>query len=231
MAILLENYLPVVKYNGINTAKSLTQTTTTGASLMKVNTTVGYVAVGSDTPVSNQDPQIPFYVNGTTNAYFGINVVNYSTGTTASADVVVINSQAATGGSTGFVDFGINGINWNDPTYATFDAGAGYVYCVDNNFYVGTSGTSTTGNLNFFTGGHNSKNFIRASVDATGNFIVGIAALATSATDGFLYIPTCPGAPSGVPTTKTGRIPMIYDTTNNFFYFYNGGWKKSTVYA
>ncbi len=64
------------------------------------------------------------------------------------------------------------------------------------------------------------------------SFIVGTnAAIATNATDGFLYLPSCAGAPSGTPTAITGKIPTVYDSTNNFLYVYNGGWKKSTVYA
>jgi hypothetical protein len=56
--------------------------------------------------------------------------------------------------------------------------------------------------------------------------LVGNAALATTDTEGFLYIPTCAGTPTGVPTTRTGLIPMIYDTTNDQFWFYRAGWKQ-----
>lgn len=56
------------------------------------------------------------------------------------------------------------------------------------------------------------------------SFIVGSAALSTSATDGFLYIPTCAGTPTGVPTAQTGTVAMVFDTTNNRFYIYDGGW-------
>lgn len=61
--------------------------------------------------------------------------------------------------------------------------------------------------------------------------VIGNQALATTATDGFLYIPTCAGPPTGVPTTFTGRIPLVYDSTNDFLYFYRSGWKKSIIYA
>ncbi len=64
------------------------------------------------------------------------------------------------------------------------------------------------------------------------SFVVGTnSALATNATDGFLYLPSCAGTPTGTPTAITGKIPLVYDSTNNFLYVYNGGWKKSTVYA
>lgn len=52
------------------------------------------------------------------------------------------------------------------------------------------------------------------------------AAVGTTATDGFLYIPTCAGTPTGVPTSQTGAIPMVYDTTNHQFWFYDSGWKQ-----
>lgn len=67
----------------------------------------------------------------------------------------------------------------------------------------------------------------RMRLDNKGNVIVNTAAIATSATDGFLYIPTVAGTPTGVPTTYTGRIAMIYDTTGHTFWFYEGGaWKQ-----
>lgn len=57
-----------------------------------------------------------------------------------------------------------------------------------------------------------------------GNVISGNqAALATTATDGFLYIPTCAGTPTGTPTSITGKVPMVADTTNNKLYIYVGG--------
>jgi hypothetical protein len=61
-------------------------------------------------------------------------------------------------------------------------------------------------------------------LNRSGNMIAGSgAALSTSATDGFLYVPTCAGTPSGVPTTFTGMAPIVVNTTNNKLYFYSGG--------
>jgi hypothetical protein len=57
-----------------------------------------------------------------------------------------------------------------------------------------------------------------------GSFVVGNDALSTSATDGFLYIPTCAGTPTGAPTTQTGTAALVYDTTNNKLYVYDGSW-------
>lgn len=59
-----------------------------------------------------------------------------------------------------------------------------------------------------------------------GSFVIGNAAVATTATDGFLYIPTCSGTPTGTPTTQTGRVALVYDTSAHQFWIYDGGWKQ-----
>lgn len=61
-----------------------------------------------------------------------------------------------------------------------------------------------------------------------GSTIVGAAALATTATDGFLYVPTCAGTPTGTPTVFTGTAPIVVDSTNHKLYFYSGGtWRDA----
>lgn len=61
------------------------------------------------------------------------------------------------------------------------------------------------------------------TIDATSNVSIGGGLIATNATDGFTYIPTCAGTPTGAPTAKTGFSPFVVDATNNKLYFYNGG--------
>lgn len=57
--------------------------------------------------------------------------------------------------------------------------------------------------------------------------IGGSGANATNATDGFLYIPTSAGQPTGTPTTQgTATVALQYDTTNHQFWIYDGGWKQ-----
>jgi hypothetical protein len=67
-------------------------------------------------------------------------------------------------------------------------------------------------------------------VGANGTVVIGdnATALATNATDGFLYVPTCAGTPTGAPTAQTGTAPIVIDTTNNKLYFRSGGaWRDA----
>lgn len=69
----------------------------------------------------------------------------------------------------------------------------------------------------------------RLTATGLGSVVVGAAALATNATDGFLYIPTCAGTPTGAPTAQTGAVAMVFDTTNNKLYIYDGSWLGGTA--
>jgi hypothetical protein len=90
-------------------------------------------------------------------------------------------------------------------------------------------GTDTNGDFKWFSGrfaGNSGTN--RFTVSQNGNIVVGNDAIATNATDGFLYVPTCAGQPTGIPSAYTGRSAVVYDTTGNKLYIYNGGWKSAT---
>jgi hypothetical protein len=50
-----------------------------------------------------------------------------------------------------------------------------------------------------------------------------------NASEGFTYIRTCAGVPTGVPSVEVGAVPMVYDTTNNNFYIFNGTWRKVSL--
>ena len=54
----------------------------------------------------------------------------------------------------------------------------------------------------------------------TGNAL-GNGLLTTSATTGFAYLPTCAGAPVGVPVARTGFVACVYDTTNHKLWVYD----------
>lgn len=100
---------------------------------------------------------------------------------------------------------------------------------------AGSAGTppwsfSTDPDTGIYSGGTNILGFAtngtaRGSITATGSWVLGTAALATTATDGFAYIPSCAGTPTGTPTAITGLVPLVYDSTNNILYAYSGAWR------
>lgn len=99
------------------------------------------------------------------------------------------------------------------------------------NFVVdGTPGNNDMpGRIDFYTTPNGSVTTARRFfIDNAGNVVVNTAAIATTATDGFLYVPTCAGTPTGAPTAYTGRAPIVVDTTNNKLYFYSSGaWRDA----
>lgn len=88
-----------------------------------------------------------------------------------------------------------------------------------NGFLIGTGTTNTP-----IVFGTNSVERVR--ITGLGSVILNGSggALATTATDGFPYIPTCAGTPTGVPTAVTGAVAMVFDTTGNKLWIYDGGW-------
>jgi hypothetical protein len=95
--------------------------------------------------------------------------------------------------------------------------------------FVTTAGASSSNSyIAFATNTYGVSGGERMRIDSSGNVRIGTAALATTATDGFLYIPTCAGTPTGVPTSITGLAPLVIDSTNNKLYFYSGGsWRDA----
>ncbi len=69
------------------------------------------------------------------------------------------------------------------------------------------------------------NNTQRLKLDASGNFLIGTGAISTGAPNGFIYLPSMAGSPSGTPTSYTGLVPLIFDTTNHRLYAYDGSWR------
>lgn len=74
-------------------------------------------------------------------------------------------------------------------------------------------------------------NGIQVAIDSSNNVVFGTAALATTATAGFPWIPSCAGAPTGAPTAPyTNAAAMVVDTTNNRLYVRVGStWRYASL--
>lgn len=76
-----------------------------------------------------------------------------------------------------------------------------------------TSSATAGGDLIFATrqgsGGLNTA----LKLTSTLNAVFGTAALATTATDAFVFLPSMAGTPTGAPSTYTGTQPIVIDTT------------------
>jgi hypothetical protein len=72
------------------------------------------------------------------------------------------------------------------------------------------------------------NNVERVRVDISGNVVINNGSVTTTATDGFLYVPSCLGTPTGTPTNYAGRIPIVVDSNSHKLYFYSGGvWRDA----
>lgn len=106
----------------------------------------------------------------------------------------------------------------------------------ENALYTKFDGTNQLlGNFNNFPLVFMANDAEVMRIDGAGNIrMCGTAgaAIATNATDKFIYVPSCAGTPTGVPTNLgAGAIPMVVDTTNSKLYFRIGGTWKSTTLA
>lgn len=122
-------------------------------------------------------------------------------------------------------NFNVNG-GTTPSLYVTSTSGSGVqVRILASTTSAGFIETQSNHPLVFTT--NNSTDILR--LDTSKNIVLGSAALGTTATDGFLYIETCAGTPTGVPTAYTGRAATVYDSSNNKLYVYNGAWKGVTL--
>lgn len=89
-----------------------------------------------------------------------------------------------------------------------------------------TTGAGTSDAIIFKTGSQSE----RMRIDTNGNILLGVSGGVSSvATNGFVNLEACAGTPTGTPTSVSGLVPTVYDTTNDKLWFYNSGWKGAPV--
>jgi hypothetical protein len=177
---------------------------------------------------------------GSTNAFTGNNTssgtltISNSTAASANATGALIVTGGVSASAVSFFNSGVLFGNFaaaydttrtNATIYGTTTSGGSYPFLESGNLIISPRISGASRDVIITTNGTAPG----LTVARTNNVVVGSAALATNATDGFIYMPTCAGTPTGVPTAFTGRIAWCYDSTNNIIYLYNGAWKKTAA--
>lgn len=115
---------------------------------------------------------------------------------------------------------GINIYSGSDPNNASYGSlyeNGTFGTVLDSN----KTGTGTSAPIYLQTSGN--TGITVDAISATPNVVIGTAAaIATNAANGFLYVPTCAGVPTGSPSSYTGKSPIVIDTTNHRLYFNSG---------
>lgn len=107
------------------------------------------ITVGAGTPYNITDN--PFRATGNVNGVYQITSANLSAGTSASADVVLMNDKASA--TSGYLDIGVNSSGNTDANYTIMRASDSYIYASNRNLNIGTQDTGTDSGIVFFTGG------------------------------------------------------------------------------
>tara|TARA_R110000868_G_C10919724_1_gene765572 strand:- start:270 stop:1121 length:852 start_codon:yes stop_codon:yes gene_type:complete len=192
----------------------------------------GIMIRGNSTPVSmvyyatGSNTFVPQVQNLSSAATFG--AASYSSSAAFASSIALARSASNTVGAHTTVsdNFDLGAVSFQGSDGTNFVEAARVWAEVD-----GTPGTNDMpGRLVFSTTADGASSPTeRMRITSAGNVVAGgSVALATTATDGFLYVPTCAGTPTGTPTSITGMAPIVVNTTNNKLYFYSGGaWRDA----
>ncbi len=152
----------------------------------------------------------------------------------------MVAGSSSTGSAVGYLGrVGTQATSFTVAQVATFQSsspnkGAGSTITNFTNFQASNTTSKATNNACFSDGNSFTSNWFinqagTAASQFNGSVIVGTGAISTSATDGFLYLPSCAGTPSGTPTSRTGTNAFVYDTSANKLWVYNGSWRGIVV--
>ena len=147
-----------------------------------------------------------------TTTYGGTGLASYAVGDLSYYASGTALSKLAIGSSTFMLTSSGTAPQWTNPTTITVGKATNLVGGTANQIPYQTAPDTTAFNTNLTFDGTN--------FNVTGNIFA--AAGTTTMATGFNYIPAAAGAPTGVPATISGYVPMYYDTTNNDLYVYIG---------
>lgn len=234
-------------YNALTTATTGGQNTAVGWGAIQLTTGAGNTAIGYGAGQFNAGGTYNTYLGhsagqlGTT-AIGGV-FIGYAAGQSSNAtNAICIGYTAGTNAGNGSIAIGYNsGPGTGSHNFSVGQSAGVGMTTGSFNMHLGYRSVAsgvTTGNYNTLIGsdivvGNVSNNAVLADMqgnqaikkDANHNVVLGKeTALATNATNGFAYLPTCAGTPTGVPAASfTGKAPVVIDSTNNKMYIYSGG--------
>ena len=186
--------------------------------------TTGSVIFAGASGVYSQDNSNLFWDNSTDRLSIGTT----SSTTTLNVDGTIsifdgtrlVNSGIRTEGSGGIIEMG-----GNDGSDNRF--GGSYDSSKEGGFFRMDSSTSASLYTWFGrAGGVSGTPGLIAQMTVDGSFVLNPGSVLTTATDGFTYISTAGGTPTGVPTSFGGTAPLVWDSVNFTLYAYTSGWKN-----
>jgi hypothetical protein len=102
------------------------------------------------------------------NNYLQLNIRNYSTGTTASSDIVATANNGSE--TTNYVNMGINNSNFSDTGFTIYKANDAYLYNMGQDLNIGTGSAGKI--IKFHTGGFLTGNTIM-NINSSGATVTG----------------------------------------------------------
>ena len=150
---------------------------------------------------------------------YGLNLISYTSG----AERMRLDTSGNLGIGTSSPSQRLHLVGGN---YRQNDATNSFGFEMQNGTGTSRIVTISGGSAFAIQSGNNGVDYL--NLDGNGSVTIGSNVVATNATNGFLYVPTCAGVPTGTPTAKSGYAPIVVDTTNNRWYFYSGGaWRNA----